>query len=322
MDWIRENKPLAAILGVIVVGSVGLGYLLFDAWGAYTQTKDNYLAMGGQLVALKSAPLAPTDENVKAKRALVDEYAAKVNQLGAALLIMQPQVQPMKDIEFQDKLKNKIAETRKAAGQVKMALPADFAFGFEEYTSALPKTAAAATELSGYLDALEELVKLFMACRVESVDLFERAKLKVETDTAAAQPTAAQSAEILAKHQISVILTLDQGPLQLLISRLSNPSEMKYFMNVRLLRIENEKLDGPLRSDVRLPDDTNANANADSAAPPAGQEAAPAAAANSLAPPPPAKVDSIPVLGEERLKVRLDIDWVKFLAAAKGAAAR
>lgn len=318
MDWIRENKPLAAILGVIVLGTLGLGYLLFAAWGAYTQTKDSYLAMGGQLVALKSAPLAPTDENVKAKRALVDEYAAKVNQLGAALLIMQPPVPPVKDIEFQDKLKNKIAEVRKAAGSVKMALPGDFAFGFEEYTSGLPKSAAAATELSGYLDALEELVKLFMTCRVESVDLFERAKLKVETDTAAAQPAAQQSAEILTKHQISVILTLDQGPLQLLISRLSNPSDMKYFMNVRLLRIENEKLDGPLRSDVRLPDDTNANATTSAT----GQEQPPAAAQNDLAPPPPAKVDSIPVLGEEHLKVRLDIDWVKFLASAKGAAAR
>lgn len=319
MDWIRENKPLAAILGVIAVGSLGLGYLLFDAWGAYTQTKDSYLAMGGQLVTLKSAPLAPTDENVKAKSALVEEYAAKVNQLGAALLIMQPPVQPVKDIEFQGKLKNKIAEIRKAAGSVKMALPGDFAFGFEEYTSALPKSAAAATELSGYLDALEELVKLFMTCRVESVDLFERAKLKVETETAAAQPAVQQGdAAILTKHQISVILTLDQGPLQLLISRLSNPSDMKYFMNVRLLRIENGKLDGPLRSDARLPDEANADPSAT-----AGQEPTAAAAPqNDLAPPPPAKVDSIPVLGEERLKVRLDIDWVKFLASAQSAAAR
>ena len=31
MEWIRENKPLAAILGVIIAGSLALGYLLFDA---------------------------------------------------------------------------------------------------------------------------------------------------------------------------------------------------------------------------------------------------------------------------------------------------
>ncbi len=316
MDWIRDNKSLAAIFGVIVVGSLGLGYLLFDAWGAYTQTKESYLSMGGQLAALQGGPLAPTDDNVKAKQALVQEYAAKVNQLGAALLIMQPQVQPSKDIEFQDKLKNKIAEVRKASGAVNMTLPQDFAFGFEEYTSALPKSGAAATELSGYLDALEELVRLFMNCRVESVDLFERSKLKVELDQAQPPPVQ-QGSPVLEKSQISVILTLDQGPLQLLISRLANPSEMKHFTNVRMLRIENEKADGPLRSEMKLPDEATVDPNAA-----ASTEPAPAAASDAIQAPPPAKEDSIPVLGQERLKVRMEIDLVKFLAAAKGAAGR
>ncbi|MDZ4403857.1 Amuc_1100 family pilus-like protein [Prosthecobacter sp.] len=327
MDWIRENKPLAAILGVILAGSLALGYLLFDAWSNYAETRDAYLSMGSQVAGLKGSRLAPTEDNVKAKQALVEEYAVNVNRLGGALLILQPPVQPTKDIEFQAKLKTKIAEARKAATMSKMSLPPEFAFGFDDYTAGLPKSAAAAAELASFLDAMDELVRLFMQCGVQSVDLLERSKLAIEQDQAASspqrnsrtgvQPQQQMASAILEKRQISVILTLDQGPLQLLISRLANPSDMPFFTSLRLLRIENERQDGPLKSDVRLPEVVPPNPGG------GGEAAAPApAASDEIKPPPPATADSVPVIGKERLKVRMEIDLVKFLDAAKGVVAQ
>ncbi len=320
MDWIRENKPVAAILGVILAATLGLGYLLFDAWSGYTESKESYLGLGSQIAGLKSSRLAPTEDNLKAKKALVDEYGSLVNQLGGALVILQPPVQPTKDIEFQAKLKTKIAEARKAAGLSKMSLPADFAFGFDDYTAGLPKSAEAATELSSFLDAVDELVRLCMKCGVESVDLLERSKLPQELDQAAnAAQRGAAAPAILEKRQISLILTLDQGPLQLLISRLANPSDMPFFTSLRLLRIENERQDGPLRAEVKLPDAPSAPAGGDAAAAPASPDQD-KAASDDIKPPPPAPVDSVPVIGKERLKVRMELDLVKFLDAAKGTA--
>lgn len=322
MDWIRENKPLATILGVIIAATLGLGYLLFDAWSAYSQTRETYQGVGGQIAGLKSARLAPTEDNLKAKKALVDEYGALVNQLGGALVILQPPSQPVKDIEFQSRLKSKIADARKAAVLAKMSLPQDFAFGFDEYTSALPKSAEAATELSRFLDAVDELVRLFMKCGVLSVDLLERSKLPQEQAAAAVTNTVqggAAAPAILEKRQISLILTLDQGSLQLLISRLANPSDISFFTSLRLLRIENEKQEGPLRAEVRLPEAAPAPGG-DAAVPAAPGQAKPAS--DEIKPPAAAPVDSVPVLGEERLKVRMELDLVKFLEAAKGAAAR
>lgn len=309
MDWIRDNKPLAVILGIILAGSLALGYLLFDAWSVYTETRDGYLSMGSQVAGLKGARLAPTEDNVKAKQALVDEYAAKVNLLGGTLLILQPPVQPTKDIEFQAKLKTKIADARKAATN-HMVLPPEFAFGFDDYTAGLPKSAAAAAELSSYLDAMDELVKLFQACGVQSVDVLDRSKLAIEQDQPAGAQAQKPAAGILEKRQISAILTLDQGALQLLVGRLANPSDMKFFTSLRLLRIENERQDGPLRSEVKLPPlDTPGGG---------GATPAPAATPGEIRPPPPAPVDAIAVIGNERLKVRMDIDLVKFSEAAKG----
>jgi len=84
MDWIRENKPLAAILGVIIVGSLALGYLLFDAWSVNAETKEGYLGLGNQVAGLKGAQLAPTEANLKAKQDSVAEYAKLVAEVKAA----------------------------------------------------------------------------------------------------------------------------------------------------------------------------------------------------------------------------------------------
>ncbi len=321
MDWIRENKPLAAILGVIVVGSLALGYLLFDAWSVYAETKEGYLGLGNQVAGLKGAQLAPTEANLKAKQDSVAEYSKLVDTLGKTVLILQPKVAAINDIEFQEKLKTKISEIRKTSVQAKMRLPAEFAFGFDDYTHTLPKSGAEATELSGYLDAVDELTKLLMKCGVQSLDVLERSKLPVEAATAAASSSAQGNnnagmqgqvaAGILEKRQISVVLTLDQGPLQLLISRLTSPTDMPYFTSLRLLRIENQSQDGPLVSEVRLPTEGTNDPNA------VKTEEAPS---DEIKPPPPAFVDAIPVFGNELLKVRLEIDLIKFLEAAAGVA--
>jgi len=331
MDWIRENKSLAVIVGIFTVASLALGYFLFDAWGAYTEKKEAYLGMGQQVAGLQSAGLAPNPANVKAKEALVAEFAKEVDQLGLALLNLQPRVDPMKNIDFQAKLKNQVAEARKAAQQARMNLPVEFAYGFEEYTSNLPSDAAS-TELSGYLDAMIELVNLFMSCGVESVDVLERSKLTIEGGSTKAsttaqpknnrpgmpqqrQPQLAMGAPVYEKNKISAILTLDQGPLQLLIMKLATPSDVLHFTSLRLLRIENQQQEGPLRGSS--PPTGAAPTSPDGAA--AATE--PAAADNAIRPPPPAAPDSVPIIGNEKIRVRLEIDLVKFLPAAAGSLA-
>lgn len=331
MDWIRENKPLAIILGVIAAASAALGYLLFDAWSTYTASKETYVATNAQIAQLNSMRLAPTEANLQAKKAQVEDFAANVNKLGAALLILQPPLAPTKDIEFQAKLKAKVADIRKQSATFKTALPADFAFGFDDYTSSLPKSEAAATELSGYLDAVEELVKLCMKSGVESVDSLDRTKLAVEGAAATAAQGQQQQRNVrgaqqaspgdalLEKRSINLVLTLDQGALQLLTSRLANPSEMPYFTTLRLLRVENQRQEGPPRSEAVVPTEgaLQPSATTDASGNPVAAESA---SSNEIRPPAPAPVDSIPLIGQEKLKVRMEIDLVKFLDAVRGIA--
>lgn len=324
MDWIRENKVLATILGVIIAGVLGLGYLLFDTWVAYSTAKDNYVALGGEIAQIKGLALAPTEQNLKAKKALVDEYGANVSKLGGALLFLQPVPEPSKQADFQSKLKDRVLQIKNLAQGLKVSLPPDFALGFTEYLGSLPSSDAVATELSGYLDGVEAIVKLALSSNVKSIDLLERAALPNERGATAprpsqaGRPTAATQPALVEKRNVSVVMTLDQGSLQLILSRLANPADMKvrpdadqsFFTSLRVLRVENQAKEGPVRHE-------SVAAMQGSGEDPSATAPATPGASSALSPPPAAAADSVPVIGQELLKVQMEIDLVKFSDAVK-----
>ena len=323
MDWIRENKMLAGILGVIVAGTLGLGYVLYNSWTSYSEKEQQYLGLGNQIAQLKSLPLSPSEENLAAKKKLVEEYSKNVNQLGVALRLLQDAVAPksITDTQFQAKLKERIIDIKKMATALKVQIPTEFAFGFDPYIGVLPPNEAA-TELSGYLDSIEAIVKLAMVSKVASIDMLERSQIAEESGgsgdaasrskskakgkgTAKGAATSASPASIAEKRQISLVVTLDQGALQTLMSRLANPGDMPHFASVRVFRDENQMQEGPIKTGVVIP-------SAEAA--PEGKEEVGA----EIKPPRPDPVDSVPVMGQEMLKAQLDIDLVKFLPIPTG----
>lgn len=346
MDWIRENKTLAGILGVIIAGVLGLGYMLYNAWDAYVVKKDEYLALGARVASIKGMALAPTPENLQQKQAAVDEYGAKVNQLSTALLFLQPTPAPITDADFQKKLRERIKKINEMADALKVRLPPDFGFGFGEYLEVFPKSDAIATELSGYLDGVEAIVKLALASKVVSIDLLDRTKLPAENEgapasaagkkgaaKAAPKAAVAASSAISEKNTVSILATLDQAALQTFMSRLANPADMKseadqaksYFTSIRLLRVENEARTGPPRSSEQIAPVQPEAPPAPPAPPSDPDKKTEPTGPVLIQPPAPAQPDSRPVIGQEKLKVQLEIDLVKFLSpqtAATGAAAR
>lgn len=330
MDWIRENKMLATILGVIAAGVLGLGYLLFDAWGGYSTARDEYMALGGEIAQIKGLALAPTEQNLKAKQALVDEYGANVGKLGGALLFLQSVPAATKQAEFQTKLKDRVTQIKNLAQGLKVSLPPDFAFGFAEYLGALPSSDGVATELSGFLDGVDAIVRVALSSHVKSIDLLERAALPNEKQAASQQqprpqgaqgrPAQGPQAAIIEKRNVSMVVTLDQGALQLILSRLANPVDMKvrpdadqsFFTSLRVLRVENQAKEGPVRQ--RSAAIQAGGGGVETPTPPAPSATG---ASTAIAPPPPAPADSVPVIGQELLKVQLEIDLVKFSDAVR-----
>jgi hypothetical protein len=228
-------------------------------------------------------------------------------------------------------------------------LPSESSLGFADYTSSLPKSAAIAQELSEYVDATEAVVRVFIDSGVESVDTFERSLLASEKGETAAPPSVPVApskagkagvagkgrapvatkavAEMVERRTLTFTLTCDQGPLQKVLNRLASPSEMPYFAAVRLLRVENEKNEGPLRAAVTLELNKSKSAAVDAAAAEVPQEqvvigtdglpvAAAETAPKATGPAKPGIKDAVGVMGQEKLKVYMEIDLIKFINPA------
>lgn len=346
MDWIRENKTLAAIVGIMVAGGIGLGVLVFMAYSGYTESLDRFDTVNNGLAAIKGAKLYPNAANVDEKEKAVSEYEQAVSQLGGALLILQQKTEAISDTDFQAKLKAKIADTKKLAADYQSQLPGDFALTFDTYTSSLPRSGEAATVLSGYLDAVEAITRTAIEAGVKSIDTMERTELAIEKGAPPPEPapskksTSSQASsrkgakgaapvkqveveKALERRTIKVTLTTDQGPLQVLLNKLATTKEMPFFTVVRQLRIENEKQEGPLKTAFTNPGivvpDGSTGTGADGSAPavqpvPADGAAQPEQPKRQIIEPAkPAAPDSIAVLGQEMLKVYLEIDIVQFL---------
>lgn len=350
---LKENKTLAAIVGVMVVGGIALAVLLYMAYSGYSNSLEQYNTASNGLAALQGAKLFPSKEHVAERETAVAEYEEAVGKLGGVLLALQPPVKPLTATEFQPRLKAAINETRQMAEPLKTKLPKEFAFGFDKYTTSLPKNDEVAAQLADYLAAASAVTNLMIQSGVDSIDSFERSSLAIEGDAPAPKPPVKEVkkpakapkgkkgaaatkaspvkevAQALERRTVTVTLTTDQGALQNLMNGLASPSKMVHFTVVRQLRIDNQKQEGPVRGSLAkieqqaaptpgfLPtDDTGAVAQP-AASQPAG--AAPKDKSKVIEPVKPGAKDSQPVFGEEKLLVYLEIDLVRFLEPASDA---
>ncbi|HYF34191.1 MAG TPA: Amuc_1100 family pilus-like protein [Prosthecobacter sp.] len=343
MSWISENKTPAAIIGVSLAGAIGLGVLLYGAYSKYDESMTQFNTVNRSLQGLKNAPLAPTQANVDAKNIAVRDYIAKADRLATVLNRLQKPDTPTTDVEFQSKLKTKIAETRQLAAERRVQLPNVFNLAFDNYIAELPKSNAVATELSTYLDGVNELTRLLIESGILRIDLLERDELQSEKDPAAAgagsaprpQPKApakgapkkggppqrtAAPPKVSERWSVRTVVVVDQAGLQALLSKLASPSEtlnIPYFPIVRLVRIENERKEGP-----PMAQQVSSVPPEGGSTPPVTVAPAPGTNADAIQAAKPAPPDSVVILGNEKLRVFLEIDFVKFLQPQAAATTR
>lgn len=343
MDWIREHKKLATIVGIFAAGALALGAFLFTSNSGYAESLETFTSMAGKVAMMEKAPLYPNEENVNELDEKVTAYENEVSKLGGVLLKLQTPVAAITDTDFQAKLKQRIAEIKtKATGSTQ--LPKDFAFGFDVYTQSLPRSPEAARELGDYFDAVDAVVVAAMDSGVRSIEGLTRSELLVEKDAppppkpapvkkestfgkkkgAAAKKAVAppkEIAKVVERRQLKLSFTADQKALQTLTNTLSSASKMPYYTVLRIVRIENEKQVGPMRSalstgEAPISGKATPVPNIDTA-PPSVDGAPPAPPkAEVIEAPKPAPADATAVLGGELLKVFFEIDLIRFVEPA------
>jgi hypothetical protein len=325
MNWIKDNKFVAALGSGTLVGAVLL-FLVGSHFGTtYDQAKEAYDMAADEAAGFVRLPLYPKPENKAAKKKALDEYRRNLDSLQTSFEPFRPK--EIKDITPQDfttRLLSANSEIRKAFEEAGAVVPEAFFVGFEGY-----KTSLAAPNTTGILDyqlgAIKHLLlDLAKAKPTELKNLFRPALPEEDGKSFTPAP-----ADVARSFPLEITFTGREESVRQAFTAFSKID--KQYVVIRSIRISNIKKDPPKAADAKFgsqspaavpaapadtlevgfvfPGDPEATSN-----PPATPAAQAPQAASKAA-------DSgrilSQVLGDEELQVFVRLDVLQFLPAKK-----
>ncbi|MEY5010431.1 MAG: hypothetical protein RLZZ253_1570 [Verrucomicrobiota bacterium] len=333
MNWFKQNKGLSAYFLLVLAGSGFLGFKLVDAQSRLEESMDAFGGSAQELNRLRALAPYPEKQNLERVQAQQSELSAEVDQLRAGLRANQLPLEPVTEVEFQDRLKETVERITASAAKAGVALPEKFYMGFDQYQSEPPKKELA-PHLARQLKAIEWVISQMIANRVRAVERLSREPLpeeaekqkgvkaakveKAEPDRtqgrsgrleAASQPEDESKREIV-RHGFEVGFRSAQASFQKTLNEVA-ASKVQFYIPTRL-EVRNEKEKGPAKDEVK-PAEGEAG----------GAEAAP----NPSAPPTAAAAKSAAtkeagelryIVGEELVVVDLRLDVVHFSEPEEG----
>lgn len=313
MNWFKENKFVAGVLVVTVLGAGGLGYMLFDAKHKYDANAEAFQTQANELKRLETLPAYPDKENLKAAEEQRVHHLTMIADLQKSLAAAQLPVEPLAPNVFQDQLKAAVTQLTAKAG--KMTVPKGFYYGFESYQTSLPNQEV--TPLLGReLKAIQLLFQILIEKgkgRVQSISDFKREQLpeeinkKPEVPKATPKPVPGKPAQkpgtptepLVKPHSVDIVFTAEQRAVADILNELA--SNKQQFFITRYVALHNTNDRPPPRE----------QAPAAPAAPAAGEAPAPAPDPNAPAQVTPDALAKDPIiLGNEKVEVTLRVEIV------------
>jgi hypothetical protein len=250
MNWFQQNRFLGTFLAVFGVATLAALVFLFMARSSFGEAKAQWDQQVVELSALQRHTPYPTDANLRKMRTQAEEYAVQIDRLKEELKVRVLPVPPMAPNEFQNRLRQAVASVTEKARANKVKLPDNFYLGFEEFSSALPDTAAAPL-LGQQLAQVELLLNILIDARVDAVTALRRVP---PVATPAASPTpagarkppaAAQAAPVIDRSVVDASFTSLPGAARRVLNQVSTTDQQFYI--IRTLHVLNEKDKGPPR---------------------------------------------------------------------------
>ena len=256
MSWIKQNTFLAGLIAVVLVGAIGLGYLLMTAKGKFAEAQADYESAAASLNKLKRAQPFPSSENAEELRGLVLQYKSDAAKLRTSMLALQKPLEVgVSPTKFQKNVVEKVSEVVDAADTHDVKLEDSFYMGMELYRNA-PPFDHAAERLQFQLDATSSLVNVLLEHEVSLMKV-KRVKMPFEDRDAGGNDRGRRSrgddkkAPVSEVYPMEVVFVAKPASFQNILNSLSNVSgeggDSDFFFVTRWLRVENQNPDGPAR---------------------------------------------------------------------------
>ena len=317
----KNSKFLPIYFSVLGVGALALGYLGWSASSSADEAETKYKSALSDLDNLEKAKLSRTKENAAEKTKLVKTY---VDQVQALNKVIQGYQAPLNAEENNTTFQKKLLDVTKAAKEnsVSKSVKIDekFDFGMGKYLAAFP-VPGTAPQLSAQLDALVYLTDAAMDAGISEINGLTRQELAIEKETKevdpkddkkkpkpASKPKAEdknkakvkeapvllEESKVFERQPITLSVTGKNRSILALLESLANasPEKAPHFFVIRTLRIENQLKDGPAKTQqVEIKEIQDPN-NKDVVI----------------------KHDAMYLLGNEQVKMHLDLDLLRFVA--------
>jgi hypothetical protein len=334
MNWFKQNKGLSACFLLVLAGGGFLGFRLVEARGRMEESMDAFGGAAQELNRLRALAPYPEKQNLERVQAQQQELGAEVEQLRAGLKANQLPLEPVTEVEFQDRLKETVERVTASAAKAGVSLPEKFYMGFDQYQAEPPKKEAA-PHLARQLKAMEWVISQLITNRVKALERLSRDPLpeegekqkggkpakveRAETERGPGRSNRLDSAPELggdgSKREI-VRYGFEVGFRSAQISFQKTLNEViastgQFYIPTRL-EVRNEKEKGPAKDEVKVADGDGSVADGTGAL---GTQSSQA----------PAKSPSVKgggelryIVGEEMVIVDLRLDVVHFSEAEEG----
>ena len=302
MNWFQQNRWLGTFLIVVGVCTLAAGFFLFHAKSASSEALTEFNTAAAERSRLERMDPYPNASNVTQMTKHLQNYTQSLDKLKADLKTRMLPAPPLAPNEFQSRLRQSMTAVADKARANRVKLPDNFALGFDEFTSALPSTAAAPL-LGQELAQIEVLLNMIIEARVDGVAALVRAPLPEErgpaaTPTPAAGRKPAPSATPAGGPKMLergiVDITFDSAPsaARKILNQLASSNQQFYI--TRTVHIKNEKDKGPPRE-----------------APAAGASATPAPTPSPAGKAAPGAALSF-IVGNEHIETSARIELIRF----------
>jgi hypothetical protein len=254
MNWFQQNRWLGMFLIVFGVSTLAAGYFFFGAKSKADEAFDRFNEAANERNRLERLDPFPSEANYRKMKVHLENYSASLDKLKEDLKTRVLPAPPLAPNEFQSRLRQAMLTVPEKARANRVKLPDNFALGFDEFTSALPNTAAAPL-LGQQLAQIELLMNILIDSRVDSVGAVIRTPSPEERGSAPAltpSPAAtrpggpvATGPKLLERGLVDITFTSSPSAARKVLNQLGSSNQQFYI--ARTLHVRNEKDKGPVR---------------------------------------------------------------------------
>jgi hypothetical protein len=191
MKWFQQNRVLGTLLIVFGISALLTATLLYWKWANWRDARQTFEKAAAERSRLQRLDPFPNDANYQRLKVYLENYSAALDKFKEELRKEVAPAPPLAPNEFQSRLRQAIIATLSRARANSVKLPDKFQLGFDEFTTAMPKTGVAPF-LGQELSQIQMLINILLDAKVDGVTSFHRAPLP-EKRTAPPTPAPKQA---------------------------------------------------------------------------------------------------------------------------------